>query len=69
MHNRPTLGTRTTEGFRRVREVFESALQHPPDLRTRFVEQACAGDIGFQQISQLIHVSGIEYLGPLPAAA
>lgn len=34
----------TTKGFRRVREVFESALQQPPDLRTRFVEQACAGD-------------------------
>jgi len=24
-------------------------------------------DLGFQQISELIHVNGLEYLGPLPS--
>jgi molybdate transport system substrate-binding protein len=27
------------------------------------------GDLGFQQVSELLHVSGITYLGPLPAGA
>ncbi len=40
MGNGPTL----EPNFRRVREVFESALQQPPDQRLRFVEEACAGD-------------------------
>ena len=26
------------------------------------------GDLGFQQVSELLHVSGITYLGPLPAS-
>jgi molybdate transport system substrate-binding protein len=27
------------------------------------------GDLGFQQVSELLHVSGITYVGPLPASA
>jgi molybdate transport system substrate-binding protein len=27
------------------------------------------GDLGFQQVSELLHVSGITYVGPLPAGA
>src|SRR5690242_15789708 len=44
MKQPPPFKSSTTEGFRRVREVFESALQQPADRRTHFVEQACAGD-------------------------
>src|SRR5262245_22211230 len=34
----------TPENFRRIREVFESALERPPEERQAFVENACAGD-------------------------
>jgi hypothetical protein len=34
----------TPENFRRIREVFESALERPPEERQAFVEHACAGD-------------------------
>ena len=34
----------TPEDFRRIREVFESALEHPPEERQAFVENACGGD-------------------------
>ena len=44
--------------------------------KSRRIEDVRVGDavargdaeIGFQQISELIHVSGIQYVGPLPAA-
>ena len=25
------------------------------------------GEIGFQQVSELVHIKGIDYIGPLPA--
>jgi serine/threonine-protein kinase len=34
----------TPENFGRIREVFESALERPPQERQAFVESACAGD-------------------------
>ena len=34
----------TPENFRRIREVFESALERPPEERPAFVENACGGD-------------------------
>src|SRR5262245_8963308 len=34
----------TPENFRRIREVFESALERPPEERHAFVENSCGGD-------------------------
>jgi hypothetical protein len=39
----------TPEAFRRIREVFESALERPVDQRETFVETACGGDTHFMQ--------------------
>ncbi len=36
--------TLTAENFRRIREVFESALDHPREERRAFIEKACHGD-------------------------
>jgi len=44
MQNQRAPGSLTTEDFRRVRQVFESAVQQPEDRRARFVEEACGGD-------------------------
>ena len=41
MSKPPSLGTLTPEDFRRIREVFESALERSPAERVPFVEQAC----------------------------
>ena len=45
-------------------------LKHLPSGQS--VGEALArgdGDLGFQQVSELLHVNGITYVGPLPAAA
>src|SRR5215510_4147336 len=34
----------TQENFRRIREVFESALERPPEDRRAFVENSFGGD-------------------------
>src|SRR3954452_10665890 len=44
MNKPPSLGTMGPDDFRRIREVFESALEHSPADRANFVEQACGGD-------------------------
>ncbi|MBZ5620472.1 MAG: serine/threonine-protein kinase [Acidobacteriia bacterium] len=44
MNNPPSLGTIGPEDFRRIREVFESALEHSPADRATFVEHACGGN-------------------------
>jgi len=36
----------TPEQWHRVKEVFEAALDHAPEERSAFVDQACAGDQG-----------------------
>ena len=39
----------------------------PADTPVGIVVARGGADIGFQQVSELIHVKGIDYLGPLPA--
>ena len=40
----PFLGTVTPDEFRRIRAIFEAALDLPPAERRAFVEQACGGE-------------------------
>jgi serine/threonine-protein kinase len=40
----PFLGTVTPDEFRRIRAIFEAALERPVDERRAFVEQACGGN-------------------------
>ena len=44
MSKPPSHGTPTPEDFRRIRKVFESALELSPAERVPFVEQACGGN-------------------------
>ena len=44
MSQPPSHGTLTPEDFRRIRDVFESALELSPAERVPFVEQACGGN-------------------------
>jgi serine/threonine-protein kinase len=44
MKGQPDKITLTAEDFRRIREVFESALDRPPEDRQAFIEKACDGD-------------------------
>jgi serine/threonine protein kinase len=37
-------GAVSPDAFRRLRDIFESALERPPAERSRYVEGACAGD-------------------------
>src|SRR5262245_111905 len=44
--NEPRMsGAVSADEFRRLREIFESALERPPAERPRYVERACAGDV------------------------
>src|SRR5262245_26154549 len=43
----PTIGTVTPDDFRRIREVFELALQRPAHERKAFVAGACQGNALF----------------------
>src|SRR4051812_28706363 len=40
----PSQGTLTPEDFRRIREVFELAMERSPSERVPFLEQACSGN-------------------------
>src|SRR6266487_1280905 len=43
--NEPRMfGAVSPDEFRRLRDIFESALERPPAERSRYVERACAGD-------------------------
>ena len=44
MHEPRHLGTVTPDDFRRIRELFEAALDRPAAERRPFVEQACGGN-------------------------
>src|SRR5262245_59824722 len=45
----------TPEDFRRIREIFESALERPPEERQAFVETACAGDtLLVQEVNRML---------------
>ena len=38
------IGAVSPEEFRRLRDIFESALDRPPAERARLIEDACGGD-------------------------
>ena len=63
-------GTHVAEMFRRlgIAEAIKDRIVQPPSGAQigELLAQAKA-DLGFQQISELLHVPGIAYLGPLPA--
>lgn len=44
MNEPQSFGAVTPDEFRRIREVFESALEHSPADRVDFVERACGGN-------------------------
>ena len=44
MNEPRTSGAVSSDEFRRLRDIFESALERPPADRSRYVEGACAGD-------------------------
>src|SRR5258705_793795 len=50
-------------------QVKSKIVIAPPDTPVGIVLQRRNADIGFQQVSELIHVKGIAYLGPLPPDA
>ncbi len=65
-----TSGRHLLELFARlgVAEQIRSKLRQPPS-GAQIGEMVASGEVelGFQQVSELVHVKGIEYLGPLPA--
>jgi molybdate transport system substrate-binding protein len=53
-----------------IAEQVKSKLkQTPPGKRVSEMVASGEAEIGFQQVSELIHEPGIDYLGPLPAEA
>lgn len=58
----------STELFPRLglAEALKSKLRRIEDARVGLAIARGDAEIGFQQISELIHVSGVEYVGPLP---
>ena len=65
-----TSGRYLSELFQRlgIAEQIKDRIKQPPS-GAQIGEMLARGevDLGFQQISELIHVNGIEYLGPLPS--
>lgn len=48
-------------------EIKSKVTQTPPGVQVGEVLARGDAELGFQQVSELVHVKGIEYLGPLPA--
>ena len=48
-------------------EMRERSRQTPPGVRVAEYLASGEADLGFQQISEFIHETGIDFLGPLPA--
>ena len=48
----------TPENLRRIREVFESALERPLEERQAFVENACRDAILLQEVERMLAVEG-----------
>ena len=61
----------STELFPRlgVADALKHKLRRIEDARVAAAVARGDAEIGFQQISELIHVAGTEYVGPLPEAA
>jgi molybdate transport system substrate-binding protein len=51
-----------------IAEQVKDRVKQPPS-GTQIAEMLARGDadLGFQQVSELVHAKGIDYLGPLPA--
>lgn len=49
-------------------QVKSKLKQTPPGQRVSGMVASSEAEIGFQQVSELIHESGIDYIGPLPAS-
>lgn len=47
-------------------EMKAKSKQVPPGMRVGQVLAKGEGELGFQQVSELIHEAGIQFLGPLP---
>jgi molybdate transport system substrate-binding protein len=48
-------------------EMKATSKQAPPGVRVAHYVANGEADLGFQQISELVHETGIDFLGPLPA--
>lgn len=48
-------------------QVKGKIVVSPPDTPVGVIVARGGAEIGFQQVSELIHIKGIQYLGPLPA--
>src|SRR5262245_29268038 len=49
----------TPENFRRIREVFERALECPPEERQAFVESSCGGDtLLIEEVQRMLAAEG-----------
>ena len=48
-------------------QLKSKVIISPADTPVGVVVARGGAEIGFQQVSELIHVKGIDYLGPLPA--
>ncbi len=48
-------------------QMKEKVKQTPSGVQVGEVVARGEADLGFQQVSELLHVKGIDYLGPLPA--
>jgi molybdate transport system substrate-binding protein len=48
-------------------QIKDKVKQTPSGVQVGEVVARGEADLGFQQISELLHVKGIDYLGPLPA--
>ncbi len=52
-----------------IREQINAKLMQPPSgAQVGEIIARGEAELGFQQVSELVHVPGIRYLGPLPAA-
>jgi molybdate transport system substrate-binding protein len=48
-------------------QIKDKVKQTPSGVQVGEVVARGEADLGFQQVSELVHLKGIEYLGPLPA--
>jgi len=62
MPDSPVFATLTPDDFRRIRQVFESALERPAAERNAFVERACAGNtILIAEVERMLRVDAESY--------
>ena len=54
-------------GFANAAEIKAKAKVTGPGVPVASIVRSGDAEIGFQQVSELIHEAGIEFLGPIPA--